>query len=339
MTPQIPPTRLADAPAQETAELTLAARLVRDGDPAPLLSPQRLAEIEARVFKRQTSKGKAAGLFLRWKWALVSLLFVPVAMAAVFKLGPLKPRTPVPASRDAQASASRSHPHVAELPLPERVESLPVEPVPASVPQAGPGEAKAERRRKQPVRTIPEVEPETPPLPLRDTPQVKPGASAEARMLASALEQLHRRNDPGAALQLLETYEGEFPQGVFRREATLARIDSLFALDRRSDVLMLLKQLSGSGLDGWPRAEELRVLQAELLAELEGCPGAMPLLDSLVAGQGSDAVRERALLARGGCKSRGGDPEGAQADLRKSLELFPAGRFHAQIRRALETGL
>src|SRR5262249_54060601 len=103
--------------------------------------------------------------------------------------------------------------------------------------------------------------PEAAPAPIVVEPVARPGPIAlESELLQKALAKLRRDHDAGAALALLDDYRARFPLGVLSVEASVARVDALLLLGRRSDALAVLGRLA---LDGVGRSTELHLLRAE----------------------------------------------------------------------------
>ena len=126
---------------------------------------------------------------------------------------------------------------------------------------------------------------------------------------AAALHQLRVEHDPGGALATLRIYHLQHPHGALSEEVRLLEVDANLAVGRRAEALELLTQTPGSG----PRANELSLLHAELLAEDGRCPEALPLFDrSLPSSNSTPSLQERALIGRASCRAAIGDPQGAR---------------------------
>ncbi|HEY2902898.1 MAG TPA: tetratricopeptide repeat protein [Polyangia bacterium] len=179
----------------------------------------------------------------------------------------------------------------------------------------------------QAVPTAPALAP--PPAP--ESPSSS-GASAEAGILRAALTELHRNNNPAAALALLDQYDARFPRGTLRGEATLARAHSLRELGRDDELLRLLERMSFADV---PRATELRVLRGELRLTRRRFADALADFDAVLTAGVSDSIAERALFGRASCRSRLGDADGARADLRHYLERFPSAARAGDVRARL----
>lgn len=70
------------------------------------------------------------------------------------------------------------------------------------------------------------------------------------------------RGRPALALELLDTYEGRFPNGVLRQEAVVLRIDALTKMGDRTTASGLAKRFLASH-PGTPHAAHLKALIAE----------------------------------------------------------------------------
>jgi hypothetical protein len=208
---------------------------------------------------------------------------------------------------------------VAPAPAPVAVAPAPapvvVAPAPPPAPVAAPAPA--------PVVVAPTPAPAPAPPP-------ESALSKESRALSDAVRLLRRDRDAAGALAALDEYRARWPKGVLRPEADVARVDALLSLGRRGDALAALESVYVASL---PRARELTVVRGELRAEAGRCKQAARDFD--VAAALGDALGERALWGRAGCRARLGDRDGARADLERYLERFPSGKFASEARRAL----
>jgi hypothetical protein len=173
---------------------------------------------------------------------------------------------------------------------------------------------------------------------------------SEAASLASAFRALRSDGDPSAALRSLDEYERQFPAGVLRNEARVARAEALIALGRREEALPWLMQLGGEtdGRTGRLGARTLtrnvRLTRGELLVEAGRCAEATRDFGVLATGGGQrpDGATLRALWGRASCRLHSGETEAARADLELYLALqarAPAladDAATAIVRRALE---
>ena len=155
----------------------------------------------------------------------------------------------------------------------------------------------------------------------------------ESELLQKALGKLCCDHDARSALALFDDYRARFPQGSLLVEASVARVDALMLMGRRSDALALLTRLP---LDRVGRPIELQLLRAELQAERD-CSRALPDFDAVLAAAVSSGLGERALYGRAACRLRTGDAAAGRADLQAYLTRYPNGRFVEQVRAHLAT--
>jgi tetratricopeptide (TPR) repeat protein len=156
-------------------------------------------------------------------------------------------------------------------------------------------------------------------------------ADSEAALVARGFRALRADHDPAAALRALDDRARRFPEGALSDEARVARVEALLALERSAEALPLLMEIRNRS-QGLTR--EIQLARAELLAEQGRCAEALADFDDLMSSGGDDEVGERALYGRAGCRLRSGQTAGAREDLRRYLELYPAGRFGGAVRRA-----
>jgi hypothetical protein len=152
----------------------------------------------------------------------------------------------------------------------------------------------------------------------------------EAQLLAVALRKLRQERAPAAALDLLDQYRARFPSGALAAEATVARIDALLVMGRRTAALEVLGALS---LSGYSRRRELLVLRGELQTEAGDCAGALLDLDDVARVAVGDLIEERAIYGKAVCLARLKERREASATLHTYLRRFPRGHF---VRSALE---
>jgi hypothetical protein len=257
-----------------------------------------------------------------------------------------KPEPPAPVEKPRKiVRASVEHAKVIET---ETDEPMPSQPAPAREPEpvvAAPAPAApipvVIAPAPPPVVVAPApapvvVAPVPPPAPVVAAPTPAPAPppesalSKESRALSDAVRLLRRDRDAAGALAALDEYRARWPRGVLRPEAEVARVDALLSLGRRGDALVALESVDVAGL---PRARELTVVRGELRAEAGRCKQAARDFD--IAAALTDALGERALWGRAGCRARLGDRDGARADLERYLERFPSGKFASEARRAL----
>jgi tetratricopeptide (TPR) repeat protein len=187
-----------------------------------------------------------------------------------------------------------------------------------------------------------------PPIPIRlptaqspapDAPAERPRQAApnpaigEATLLARALGRLRRDHDPLWALNDLDEHKRRFPRGELRREAALARAEALLAMDRKAEALVVLDAMA---LGGGPTARSVALARAELRAEDGRRMEAIGDFDRVITGAADDALADRALFGRGLCHLRGGDLDGARADLRAHWERFPTSARRAEVGKLIE---
>ena len=177
-----------------------------------------------------------------------------------------------------------------------------------------------------PAQEVPQAEPvapevaagTAPPAPAEVAPSSRLGL--EAASLEAALSALRAGGKERAA--------GALPGGTLELEARVARVDALLVLGRRQEAR---RELSALPIESVGRNRELRLIRAELRAD-DDCRAALEDFQVLVSQPLPAAWQERALFGRGACLLRSGDRAGAQRDFARYLELFPNGRFSAQIR-------
>jgi hypothetical protein len=197
-----------------------------------------------------------------------------------------------------------------EMPAPEAIPAPPPFPVPAL-----------------PVRRA------LPPPPVSLPPVTSAPPDGELALIAGAVRKLRTDDDPRGALAVLDEHRARFPAGALTREATLARVETLLALDRRAEALRVL---DGAAIDELPRARAVRATRGELRAELGRCADARKDFELLLSSNQRDEVAERALYARAACRARTGEADRARADLALYRTLYPQGRFTAEVQRLLE---
>jgi hypothetical protein len=163
------------------------------------------------------------------------------------------------------------------------------------------------------------------------TPAPPTALSVESRLLGQAVARLRQQRDAAGALMALDRYRRQFPAGMLRHEADVARADALLILGRDRDALDVLQALH---LQSQGRDQELRVIRGELSAATD-CPHAVADFDRLLSETAPVTLIERALFGRAVCRARQGDTAGSARDLGEYLQRFPAGRFTAEARRSL----
>lgn len=302
----------------------VVADTLRQVGEAPELSPEAVRRIHERV--RSLSVSRAPVRPLRVAHATAGgTLGVAVLTAALIFWGRREPpgRTLVPTGEIASRVAFTE----------VATQAMDIDdPAPASPIALGPAP-----KVSPPRRAPPKAAPITRPLEEAATP-AGPAESAagfslaeEAELLRKALKQTREDANPAAALRTLDEYVARFPSGLLRREALLARLEALIAAGDRDAALSLVRELK----EGSVRAQELLVLEGELLASSGRCEEANEALDAAIAGSLARALLERALVARSSCRARLGDVAGSREDLEHYVREFPAGRYAAQARAAL----
>src|SRR5512138_1101893 len=167
-------------------------------------------------------------------------------------------------------------------------------------------------------------------LPAPPSPSARPSPSTaapapsatseEVALLDRAVALLRRHHDPAGALASFEDYLHRYPQGLLQREALAGRIDALLLLGRSEQALSALEAFP---FDQHRRSTELQVIRGELRARTDCARAAGDFTDAL--GRGPDApLLERILYGRGACRAKLDDRGGAEADLRRYVERFPA---------------
>lgn len=154
------------------------------------------------------------------------------------------------------------------------------------------------------------------------------GLAHESAVLERALIALRREHDAARALDLLNRYAAEFPAGVLRLEADVARVDANLALGNEGAALALLERIP---LERVGRGLELRLLRGELRAKHD-CRTAILDFDLVLGAHPSRSFDERALYGRATCRRALGEHSGANADFDAYLARYPDGRFAAAAR-------
>jgi TolA-binding protein len=158
-----------------------------------------------------------------------------------------------------------------------------------------------------------------------------PAISQEVLELDRAIGYLRRDRNPAAALAALDSYLGRYPHGSMEKEARLARVDALLLLGRNAQALSALEVAT---FEPGLRSTELLVVRAELRAATD-CRRAEADF-GLALGRGPDArLLERILYGRAACRAKVRDLTGAEEDLRRYLERFPAGPHADWARRSM----
>ncbi|MBX7117147.1 MAG: hypothetical protein K1X64_22715 [Myxococcaceae bacterium] len=159
------------------------------------------------------------------------------------------------------------------------------------------------------------------------------GLLAEAQLIARAAQTLRAQHNASEALTLLDEHTKRFSSPTLADEARLLRIEALIAAEQPEQALALLRS---DGPSSTPRTEMLRLLEAELLSQLNQCGEALQTLEPLLAPTVSRTVQERALIDRAACASTIGDFQSSRHTLEQYLERFPSGSFAEEARQRLE---
>jgi TolA-binding protein len=184
-------------------------------------------------------------------------------------------------------------------------------------PAARPAPAAVEIAREPPP-------PETAPPPL--------APATEAATVAEALHALRASGDARGALVALARYERDFPAGLLRREASLARAEALLALRRPTEALAALDPLE---LEIGLANRRATLLRGDLRAGAGRCAQAEIDFTHVLAAGDDDESAARALYGRGVCRLGRGDAAGARADFQAYSSRFPSGEQRAEVARAL----
>ena len=155
--------------------------------------------------------------------------------------------------------------------------------------------------------------------------------AAESAALEAALLKLRREHDAAGALALLDQSDALFARGSLGLEAKIARVDSLLALGRKREALLLLERLPFAQVG---RGSELRLLRAELRARSD-CGSALADFDLLTRVALPPLLAERAVYGRAACELQVGDDAHARSDFGAYLQRYPEGRFATNVRQQL----
>jgi TolA-binding protein len=157
--------------------------------------------------------------------------------------------------------------------------------------------------------------------------------AAQNALYGLGLMEQDEAHDGVAALEAFRRYEARFPQGVFAPEASLAILGELLAEKRYPEALQETEHSLALGDESGQ--DRVRFVRAQLLlGPLDRPALALPLLHRLVD-SGEPTLREEALFSLGLCQEVLGQPDEAEATLRRSLAAYPEGKHAAQIRARL----
>jgi hypothetical protein len=291
--------------------------LHRVAEPKPL-APQSIAAMGERL--RTARERRARSRRLGGKLALaVAFILVVNAGLAVADWGRLWKR-----ATSSLAEIARGKTRAEPSPVPPTLDPTGNAPSPAAAPveEPAPGEhppALGEIRVPS-VRLHPKATPQS--AAKRETGREELGLFSRARA----------SRDPTTALGLLDEYNERFPQGVFREEAELIRLDALLRAGHSDDALLLLDRWQRGELADQARPRELSVLRRELLAGAGRCAEA--LVGDADTG-GDPALDERWLYLRGVCHGRTGAVSTARQEFQEYLQKYPQGRFASEVRKAM----
>jgi hypothetical protein len=168
-------------------------------------------------------------------------------------------------------------------------------------------------------------------------PTVRPStAEAELALYSRALSQLNVEHDPTAALGTLGVYSFRYPQGILRKEATIAQVKAELMLGLDAQALGLLDAMNEQDFAGFPKSTEARLLRAELLVHAQRCNEVLPTLGGYLVPSVDPEQRSRALFLRGVCRSQLKDFAGSREDLSAYLREFPSGPFASKAAETLK---
>jgi hypothetical protein len=320
------PPRLSRLPDGES--LHPAARLFRDARELP---EEDLPKLMWRIRASQRRRALRPRLILRLVLVVGGVFCMGGFVGAYWERRQSAHVTPpAPTRPTVVPAATKTRPPVH---LPEAPAALP-EPTPASPPKP------VESLQKEPkshastrARAHPRVAMVDPPTFVAEPPPPPPSPiAAEQALITRAMESLRDRHQAQAALALLGDHAQQFPNGSFRSEANLLRVEALLALGRKDEALSVLER---APITATPNRDEQLVLRGELRSSNERWVEAREDFDEALRRYGdtlaepakSRGLQERALWGRAAARSRLGHEADARADLALYLRLFPHGRF------------
>ena len=157
------------------------------------------------------------------------------------------------------------------------------------------------------------------------------------------LGEISRRHlrDPRGAAAAFAAYVAQYPEGPLVQEARLGLIESHLdgrALDLAAGAIAAFL----AAHPGSERREEIRLLQAHLIRERDGCRRAVEYYERLASRAGPGAAsadpRGEALYFAAACLREAGRGGEARRQLERYLALFPDGRHRREVEQALDGG-
>jgi Flp pilus assembly protein TadD len=148
------------------------------------------------------------------------------------------------------------------------------------------------------------------------------------------MRQLRDTGDVAKTLAQLNTYDDLYRQGRLAPEARLLRAQVLLRANRQTEALSVLDPLL---LGGDAVTRPTTALRGDLRAAHGRCADAAVDFTLVIGPDRTDALAERALYARAVCRSQLGDVDGARADARTYLRLFPRGTHGGEVQRFISS--
>jgi hypothetical protein len=171
---------------------------------------------------------------------------------------------------------------------------------------------------------------ETPPAPAVAPPKSELVLESEALTVVFAAL---RDANGQAALEQLTRYRRNHPAGALSGQAETAELEARLLLHDDARASALLDRFEAHGFVGVADADRLRALHGELLLR-QGSPAkALAVFDRLASTTGE--ARERARYGRAAALVALGRAAEGRVALQGYLSEYPAGRFAAEVRRAL----
>jgi hypothetical protein len=305
-------------------------------EPLPPLSEIAVARIRRRL--EAPDRSHSMPMWLRWAVAVAAALFLlETATAAAISTWPaLKQRfwamvtSQMPSSAKQhlvtqfQSSVLPSSPDRTAEARPKAPAVAPME-APAPVPSVAPAEMSPLPSALNPATAIASRPAHKASLASAAPVGRPPSADAEIALYSHALSQLNVDHDPAAALGTLGVYAFKYPNGILRRESTIAQLKAEMMLGLDTQALGLLDAMNEEAFAGFPKGPEARLLRAELLVRATRCEEAIQALDQYLEASVAPEQRAEALLLRASCRSQLDDFEGSREDLRTYQRDFPNG--------------